>query len=133
MAYPKRRGVILVKGKEVHDRLIASIIKFLVQVYDANPLEIEMEKQLGKFSFDLSWKDFLIEAQTGIRLISKEKLEFLRQTDRKIIMCIPFVHGYTNVNFLTPFQRWADRIKEYWVFDTNDMRFVTKFKPSRGY
>ncbi len=133
MSYIKHRGLIYGNGSPLHDKLVASVVKFLIQIEDFSPLDIELEKNIDKFDFDICAGNHLIEAETGLRQLRKEKVAFLRQNQKQIIVCYPSNLHYTKINFLSYFRNLADTVKEYWIFDVERMRIVTKFGPNKGY
>ena len=74
-----RRGLITSIGTTKHDRLVSSVIKFLINVCDASPLEIETEKKVeitrGNAYIDVVWKDKFIECIASNRGLDQKKAE----------------------------------------------------------
>jgi hypothetical protein len=95
-----RRGLIVGNGKRKHDILLSSIIRYLIQFFNADPLEIELCPVLnfnGKvIEPDIRWKDYIIEAETNRQNIKeKAKKYFELNPNLKLIF---IVEG--DINFL---------------------------------
>lgn len=88
-----RRGIIASRGTGKHDKLVASVIKFLIKKCDASPLEIETEKEVEirgkKTYFDVVWKETYIECMASVGGISEEKIEFLSDMKIPVVLAVP--------------------------------------------
>ena len=112
-----RRGLITSRGTGKHDKLVSSVIKFLVNVCDASPLEIETEKEIeitrGKVYIDVVWRDKHIECIASSNGLDQKKAEEL--LDVKIPLIFAFS---TDVNIKSVSRRLIPKIKRILVFDT---------------
>ena len=62
-----RIGLIVTNGSEKHQRLVASIVKYLIESLDANPLEIETNFRESRFFYDVYYKNVPYEAETSLK------------------------------------------------------------------
>ena len=121
-----RRGLITSIGTTKHDRLVSSVIKFLINVCDASPLEIETEKKVeitrGNAYIDVVWKDKFIECIASNRGLDQKKAEQLLEIN------IPLIFAFsTEVNIKSISRRLIPKIKKILVFDTKKEKIFKTF------
>jgi len=89
-----RRGLVTSRGLSKHDKLMASVIRFLITKCDASPLDIFTEKKLdsrGKITYiDLVWKDKNIECLANKGGLQYSKVDIFLSENKPIILAIPF-------------------------------------------
>ncbi len=87
------KGLVVARGSSKHDRLVASTIKFLVNVSDASILDIYTDKKIihnGKeFFVDINWKNNYIECVASDDSIgSSDKIDALLSLKEKIVLSV---------------------------------------------
>lgn len=121
-----RRGIIISRGTGKHDKLVASVIKFLIKKCDASPLEIETEKEVKigdkKAFFDVVWKGNYIECMASSQGISEEKIEALFNMKIPVILAVP--KGLILSSFS---RRLITRVKAVLVFDLEKQELFKTF------
>lgn len=121
-----RRGLITSRGTSKHDKLVASVIKFMINVCDASPLEIETEKEVeitrGKSYIDVVWRDKYIECIASNSGLDQKKAEQLLEIK------IPLIFAFsTEVNMKSISRSIIPKIKKILVFDIEKEKLFKTF------
>jgi len=121
-----RRGLITSRGTGKHDKLVASVVKFLIKKCNISPLSIETEKEFettrGKTYIDVFYKDKLIECVASVGGISGNKLDDLVYLKRKLILA--FSH---NIEIKSISQRLIYLIRGILLFDVEKEELTHSF------
>jgi hypothetical protein len=121
-----KRGLVFSIGPSKHTKLVASVIKFLINVCDASPLEIETEKEVeitrGKAYIDVFWRGKYIECIASNRGLDQKKIEELLEIK------IPIIFAFsTEVNMKSISRSIIPRIKTILVFDIEKEKLFKTF------
>jgi len=121
-----RRGIITSRGSGKHDKLVASVIKFLIKKCDASPLEIETEKELEiqgkKAYFDVVWNGTYIECMASAEGLDENKVAALNIMKIPVVVAVP--KGLV-VKSLS--KRLITRIEAVLVFDLEKQELFRTF------
>jgi hypothetical protein len=130
-----RYGLIMAGGEENHRKIIACVVKYLIQYQDANPLEIELSRKERNFIFDVFYQNTVYEAQTSIDYDKFTKLQQINEHD--LIVCLSKDFHTTEKNkfkIKTDFEILKtvldkfNKISKFLLFDLKKMEYVGGFK-----
>ena len=121
-----RRGIITSTGGKKHDKLVASLVKFLINICDASPLDIETEKKVkipkGNVYIDVFWKGRYIEC-----VASKSGLD-QRKTEELLNMNLPLILAFSSDVYMKSIsERIIPKIKCVLLFDINKQKLLKAF------
>jgi hypothetical protein len=121
-----RSGLVFSIGGSKHTKLVSSVIKFLINVCDASPLEVETEKEVeiarGKAYIDVVWRDKYIECIASNHGLYQKKIEELLEIK------IPVIFAFsTEVNMKSISRSIIPKIKSILVFDIEKEKLFKAF------